>query len=128
TAMQLMQWYETARSSEKDDDYASVNNTKRWPADVSFEALSKYCIDKREQIKDQPRNIIARNKEIRQIFEIISRKAKSNVIIIGDSGVGKTAMLDGFATTTAAGKGPQHLINIAMYELDNSALLAGASY
>lgn len=74
------------------------------------------------------RPVIGRDKEIRQMCEIISRKSKSNVIITGDSGVGKTALLNGFALAVVNQHVPKHLQNVSVYELDNGALLAGASY
>ncbi|HTN45474.1 MAG TPA: ATP-dependent Clp protease ATP-binding subunit [Flavipsychrobacter sp.] len=131
TSMQLLQWYEsnTGPATAKSNGTAATGEVKRQAANASFEALGKYCIDKLAQAKTHADNqVIGRDKEIRQMCEIISRKSKSNVIITGDSGVGKTALLDGFAMAVANERVPQHLRNVAIYELDNAALTAGAAY
>jgi len=132
TSTQLLQWYESNSGtiSTSANGTVSTSEVKRQTANATFEALNKYCIDKLAQAKaNSEKNIvIGRDKEIRQMCEIISRKSKSNVIITGESGVGKTALLDGFAMAVAEGRVPEHLRNVAIYELDNGALTAGAAY
>ena len=131
SSAQLIQWYENnaGASAAKSNGTATPGEVKRQTANATFEALNKYCIDKLAQAKTNTENqVIGRDKEIRQMCEIISRKSKSNVIITGESGVGKTALLDGFAMAVATDHVPQHLRNVAIYELDNGALTAGAAY
>jgi ATP-dependent Clp protease ATP-binding subunit ClpB len=92
-------------------------------------ALLKYCIDRTElarQGKTDP--IIGRDKETRMVMEILSRRTKPNVIITGDAGVGKTALVDGFALDIVNNQVPQSLLNVQLFELDLGSLIAGASY
>ncbi|PAW92060.1 type VI secretion system ATPase ClpV [Mucilaginibacter sp. MD40] len=101
----------------------SAGNTK------SGNALLKYCIDRTDlarQGKTDP--IIGRDKETRMIMEILSRRTKPNVIITGDAGVGKTALIDGFALDIIGNKVPQSLQGVNLFELDLGSLIAGASY
>jgi ATP-dependent Clp protease ATP-binding subunit ClpB len=72
--------------------------------------------------------IIGRDKETRMIMEILSRRTKPNVIITGDAGVGKTALVDGFALDIVNNLVPQSLLNVSLFELDLGSLIAGASY
>ena len=129
TASQLLQYYETTNGSTPALPQQNGQSVSKTPASTSYESLGKYCIDKLHEAKAGTlQEVIGRDKEIRQICEIISRKNKSNVIITGDSGVGKTALLNGFALAVANGHVPKHLANISIYEIDNGALLAGAAY
>ncbi len=129
TSAQLIQWYETTGTAQAQTNGNGKTTAVRSTAKGSFEALNKYCIDKVQEAKSgNLLPVIGRDKEIRQMCEIISRKSKSNVIITGDSGVGKTALLNGFAIAVAENHVPQHLSNVSIYEIDNGALLAGAAY
>lgn len=130
TSAQIIQWYEGGKGAAGNNGTTTAQNGNLSPSQkASMEAISKYCIDKLAQAGNGSlHSVIGRDKEIRQICEIISRKNKSNVIIAGDPGVGKTALLDGFAMAVVNGHVPKHLQNISIYELDNGALLAGAAY
>jgi ATP-dependent Clp protease ATP-binding subunit ClpA len=130
SSAQALQWYEGgAKNTGKANVETGGSNYFAPAASGSTEALTKYCIDKLAEAKSgKLRPVIGRDKEIRQMCEIISRKSKSNVIITGDSGVGKTALLNGFALAVVEQHVPKHLQNVSVYELDNGALLAGASY
>lgn len=131
SSAQVIQWYEGV--ADTTNLQTSVSNNGQTPLRTTggtpSESLSKYCIDKLAQARNSDLTpVIGRDKEIRQICEIISRKSKSNVIIIGDPGVGKTALLDGFAIAVINGHVPKHLSNVSIFEIDNGAFLAGASY
>lgn len=130
SSAQVLQWYQSGAPANTPSSNGATSSTNLSPSQkASFDAISKYCTDKlAEASTGLIHDVIGRDKEIRQICEIISRKSKSNVIITGESGVGKTALLDGFALAVANQHVPQHLRNVAIYELDNGALLAGASY
>lgn len=92
-------------------------------------ALLKYCVDKIEQAKTGRIDpIIGRDKETRMMLEVLGRRTKPNVIITGDPGVGKTALVDGFALAIVAGAVPENLKGAFLFELDLGALFAGASY
>ncbi|WP_297086301.1 ATP-dependent Clp protease ATP-binding subunit [uncultured Draconibacterium sp.] len=92
-------------------------------------ALLKYCTDlttEAQQGKLDP--VVSRDKEIRMMAEILGRRSKPNVIIMGDPGVGKTALVHGFAQNIVADKVPENLKNVKIFELDFGSLIAGASY
>jgi ATP-dependent Clp protease ATP-binding subunit ClpB len=92
-------------------------------------ALLKYCIDKSLLAKQGKLDaIIGRDKEIRMVAEILTRRSKPNVLITGEPGVGKSALVDGFALAILQKNVPQHLYNANVFELDTGALIAGASY
>jgi len=92
-------------------------------------ALLKYCIDRTELARhDKIDPIIGRERETRMVMEILSRRTKPNVLITGDAGVGKTALVDGFALDIVNDQVPDSLKNVQLYELDLGSLIAGASY
>jgi ATP-dependent Clp protease ATP-binding subunit ClpB len=72
--------------------------------------------------------VVGRDREIRMIAEILGRRSKPNVIIIGDQGVGKTALVNGFAQTIVDGRIAGNLADTRIFELDFGSLIAGASY
>lgn len=91
--------------------------------------LLKYCIDKTALAEDlKIYNIVSRDKETRMMMEILGRHSKPNVMIIGDSGVGKTALVDGLAYDIINDNIPSYLKGAVIYELDTGALIAGATY
>lgn len=96
---------------------------------ASKKALQKYCIDKtRLAVEGKLDPIIGREQEVRMMAEILCRRSKPNVILTGEPGVGKTALVDGFAIAIAEGKVPAFLKNAKLFELNNGAMAAGASY
>lgn len=91
-------------------------------------ALQSYCIhltDKTLAAKMDP--IIGRNHEIRQLVDILLRKRQNNPILVGEAGVGKTAIVEGFAQEILAGRVPEALAKVEVYTLDLPLLQAGAS-
>ncbi|MCX7831600.1 MAG: ATP-dependent Clp protease ATP-binding subunit [Actinobacteria bacterium] len=72
--------------------------------------------------------VIGREKEIQRVMQILSRRTKNNPVLIGDPGVGKTAIVEGLAQKIAAGKVPENLKNKQIYTLDLGALVAGSKY
>ncbi|AEI51511.1 ATP-dependent Clp protease ATP-binding subunit [Runella slithyformis] len=108
---------------------ASDEPSRAGGGNASFQALLKYCVDKTalaRQGKLDP--IIGRDKETRTMVEILGRRSKPNVIIVGEPGVGKTALVEGLARLIIAGQVPAHLQKAALFQLDMGALIAGASY
>lgn len=92
-------------------------------------ALYKYCVDKTAMAEEGRLDpIIGRDRELRMMLEVLGRRTKPNVIIVGEPGVGKTALIDGFAQLIIQGKVTQHLKKARLFELDSGALVAGASY
>ena len=89
----------------------------------------KYCIDKTAQARAGKLDpVVGRNQEVRTMLEILGRRSKPNVMVVGDPGVGKTALVDGLAQQIVAGQVPARMKNAILLELDPGALLAGASY
>lgn len=91
--------------------------------------LEKYCTDKTALAADgKIFPVVCRDRETRMMMEILGRMGKPNVLITGDAGVGKTAMVDGLACSIARGTVPQYLKDMTVYELDTGTLIAGATY
>jgi len=96
---------------------------------TAIKALHKFCIDKTSLSREGKVDpIIGRDEESRNIIEILGRRTKPNVLIIGEPGVGKTALVDGLCNDIIAEKVPENLKNAILFELDLGALAAGASY
>jgi len=92
------------------------------------EALAKFTVDLTEQARDGELDpIVGRDEEIRQIVDILMRRRQNNPILIGEAGVGKTAVVEGFAMRLASGDVPPQLKNVALKALDLGLLQAGAS-
>jgi ATP-dependent Clp protease ATP-binding subunit ClpA len=96
---------------------------------VKTDVLTKYCIDKTALAREGKLDpVVGRDKETRMIAEILGRRSKPNVIIIGEPGVGKTALVNGFVFNILNGKVPESLRNALVFELDSGAFIAGATY
>ena len=98
-------------------------------AEANLEALSKYGRDLVEEVKNGKIDpIIGRDDEIRRVIQILSRKTKNNPVLIGEPGVGKTAVVEGIAWRIMKGDVPQSLKEKKLIELDMGSLIAGAKY
>ena len=107
----------------------STGNGATIPTGNASNALIKYCTDKLAQARDGKLDkIIGRDREVRMITEILGRRSKPNVIITGEPGVGKTALVEGFALKLSTQALPGSLKEARLFELDMGSLLAGASY
>lgn len=97
--------------------------------EATYEALEKYGRDLVEEVKKGKLDpVIGRDDEIRRIIRILSRKTKNNPVLIGEPGVGKTAIVEGLAHRIVRGDVPEGLKGKTVYSLDMSALVAGAKY
>ena len=97
--------------------------------EAQLDALKKYGHDLVQEVKDGKIDpVIGRDDEIRRVIEILSRKTKNNPVLIGEPGVGKTAIVEGLAWRIYRGDVPQGLRNKKLIELDMGALIAGAKY
>ena len=106
----------------------STEESKDFP-EKKQNALLKFCIDKTSQARQGKLDpVVGRDREIRMISEILGRRSKPNVMIIGDPGVGKTAVVNGFTQSIVDRKVPGNLKEAMVFELDFGALIAGASY
>ena len=98
-------------------------------AEDSFEALAKYARDLTEAAKQGKIDpIIGRDEEIRRAMQVLSRRTKNNPVLIGEPGVGKTAIAEGLALRIISGDVPESLRNKKLMALDMGALIAGAKY
>lgn len=98
-------------------------------AESNLEALSKYGRNLVEDVKNGKIDpIIGRDDEIRRVIQILSRKTKNNPVLIGEPGVGKTAVVEGIAWRIMKGDVPQSLKEKKLIELDMGSLIAGAKY
>ena len=94
-----------------------------------YEFLSKYAIDLNEAAsKGKLDPVIGRDDEIRRVLQILSRRTKNNPILVGEPGVGKTAISEGIATKIVNGQVPENLKSRKVFSLDMGALIAGAKY
>ncbi len=94
-----------------------------------YEFLSKYAIDLNEAAaKGKLDPVIGRDEEIRRVLQILSRRTKNNPILVGEPGVGKTAISEGIAQKIVNGQVPENLKNRKVFSLDMGALIAGAKY
>ncbi|RGE69999.1 ATP-dependent chaperone ClpB [Anaerotruncus colihominis] len=110
----------------------SVRGNTRVTSDTpedTYDALKKYGSDLVEQARAQKLDpVIGRDSEIRNVIRILSRKTKNNPVLIGEPGVGKTAIAEGLAQRIVRGDVPENLKNRTIFSLDMGALIAGAKF
>ena len=98
-------------------------------ASQEYDALGKYAINLNEQARAGKLDpVIGRDEEIRRVLQILSRRTKNNPILVGEAGVGKTAIAEGIARRIIDGDVPENLRSKSIYSLDMGALIAGAKY
>jgi ATP-dependent Clp protease ATP-binding subunit ClpB len=102
---------------------------KSQSAEEKYNALNKYAIHLNERAKNGKLDpVIGRDEEIRRVLQILSRRTKNNPILIGEPGVGKTAIAEGIAHRIVNGDVPENLKSKEIFSLDMGALVAGAKY
>jgi ATP-dependent Clp protease ATP-binding subunit ClpA len=109
------------KSNKKD-----TNSNKK---DYADKILAEYCTDLNQQVKDGKIDpVIGRLGELEEIAQVLARRNKSNVLMIGDPGVGKTAIAEGLAHKIFNGDVPEYLLPYTVYNLEIGSLLAGSKY
>ncbi|EPH96507.1 ATP-dependent chaperone protein ClpB [Enterococcus faecalis 13-SD-W-01] len=117
---ELRQSIETMRGGEK---VTSQNQEEQ------YKALEKYGVDLVQQVRSGKQDpIIGRDEEIRDVIRILSRKTKNNPVLIGEPGVGKTAIIEGLAQRIVRKDVPENLKDKTIFSLDMGALIAGAKF
>ena len=110
----------------------SVRGNQRVTSDSpedTYEALEKYGTDLVKRAREQKMDpVIGRDEEIRNVIRILSRKTKNNPVLIGEPGVGKTAIVEGLAQRIVSGEVPKALQDKTIFSLDMGSLIAGAKY
>ena len=105
------------------------NKVTSQSAEDTYDALSKYAINLNERARSGKLDpVIGRDDEIRRVLQILSRRTKNNPILIGEPGVGKTAIAEGLAHRIVRGDVPENLKSKQIFSLDMGALIAGAKY
>ncbi|TAN57534.1 AAA family ATPase [Patescibacteria group bacterium] len=97
--------------------------------EAAYKALEKYFVNLTEQArKGKLDPVIGRHDEIRRMMQVLSRRTKNNPVLVGDAGVGKTALVEGLAQRIISGDVPETLKNREVYSLDMGMLVAGAKF
>lgn len=110
-------------------DLRKGSTVKTASAEGQYNALNKYAINLNERAASGKLDpVIGRDEEIRRVLHILSRRTKNNPILVGDPGVGKTAIAEGIAHRIVNGDVPENLKTKTIYSLDMGALIAGAKY
>lgn len=111
---------------------STVRGNQRVTSDnpeATYDTLEKYGVDLVDKAKNQKLDpVIGRDEEIRNVIRILSRKTKNNPVLIGEPGVGKTAVVEGLAQRIVKGDVPEGLKDKTIFSLDMGALVAGAKY
>ncbi|MGJ8544307.1 MAG: ATP-dependent Clp protease ATP-binding subunit ClpA [Sulfitobacter sp.] len=113
----------TSGAPEAEDDHAVTEGDKK------ESALAKYCVDLNAKSREGDVDpLIGRTEEVERCIQVLCRRRKNNPLLVGDPGVGKTAIAEGLARQIVAGETPEVLANTTIYSLDMGALLAGTRY
>ncbi len=111
------------------NDLRKGSNVNSQSAENTYNALNKYAVNLNEKAKNGSLDpVIGREEEIRRVLHILARRTKNNPILIGEPGVGKTAIIEGLAHRIIDGDVPSDLLDKQIYALDMGALIAGAKY
>ncbi|MDR1258048.1 MAG: ATP-dependent chaperone ClpB [Tannerellaceae bacterium] len=131
---QASQMLKDAGANEKDlrlaiDELRKGSKVTNQSAEDAYDALSKYAVNLNERARNGKLDpVIGRDDEIRRVLQILSRRTKNNPILIGEPGVGKTAIAEGLAHRIVRGDVPENLRSKQLFSLDMGALVAGAKY
>ena len=124
---QLLEVY----AEENKNQYPSTSKkeNQQHKKDYTERVLDEYCTDLNKQVKDGKIDpVIGRAVELEEIAQVLARRSKSNVLMIGDPGVGKTAIAEGLAYKIVNGEVPEYLKEYTVYNLEIGNLLAGSKY
>ncbi|MFY0636098.1 MAG: ATP-dependent Clp protease ATP-binding subunit ClpA [Vannielia sp.] len=115
-------------ATDMDDESASAETVNAEPEEKES-ALTKYCVDLNAKARDGDVDpLIGRESEVERCIQVLCRRRKNNPLLVGDPGVGKTAIAEGLARKIVQGETPEVLSNSTIFSLDMGALLAGTRY
>jgi ATP-dependent Clp protease ATP-binding subunit ClpB len=118
-----------SKASKVLEDMRGGRKVTSTSAEQNYEALDKYGVDLIKAVDDGKLDpVIGRDEEIRRVIQILCRRTKNNPCLVGEPGVGKTAIVEGLARRIVEGDVPENLRGIALRTLDMGALVAGAKY
>ena len=113
----------------EDDDSDSKSTSESDAVEAGESALAKYCVDLNEKSRQGDVDpLIGRDSEVERCIQVLCRRRKNNPLLVGDPGVGKTAIAEGLAHKIVEGKTPEVLSKTTIFSLDLGALLAGTRY
>ncbi|MEL6204898.1 MAG: ATP-dependent Clp protease ATP-binding subunit ClpA [Pseudomonadota bacterium] len=116
-------------AGDMDDESAAEESSGSEQAENKESALAKYCVDlNAKSRKGDVDPLIGRDHEVERCIQVLCRRRKNNPLLVGDPGVGKTAIAEGLARKIVAGETPEVLSSATIYSLDMGALLAGTRY
>ena len=114
------------KNKKKEEQFSSLANQKA-PKKENF--IQDYCVDLVKKVEQgQMDPVVGRNEELRTLTQVLLRRRKNNPMLIGEPGVGKTALVEGLAKRIYEGDVPEHLKDAQLMELDLSKMLAGSRY
>jgi len=122
----FIKWINEENAKEENEEGESSG---KYGSKESERLLAKYCVNLTAKVKNKQIDpVIGREKEIEEIQLVLARRSKSNVMMIGEPGVGKTAIAEGIARKIFEGAVPKFIQNHTVYSLDISAMIAGSKY
>jgi len=122
---QLVEYY----TQENSDRFSRAKKVEGGKKDYADKILEEYCTDLNRQVAEGKIDpVIGRAAELEEIAQVLARRSKSNVLMIGDPGVGKTAIAEGLAHKIVNGEVPEYLKPYTVYNLEIGSLLAGSKY
>ena len=122
---QLIEYY----TQENSDRFSRAKKVESSKKDYADKILEEYCTDLNRQVAEGKIDpVIGRAAELEEIAQVLARRSKSNVLMIGDPGVGKTAIAEGLAHKIVDGDVPEYLLPYTVYNLEIGSLLAGSKY
>lgn len=124
----VLQWIQDSMNRELNPiEQIDKRNTKEINSKVAYEVLRQFCINMNEQCNDYD-DVVGRREELRDLVQTLARKKKSNAVLVGPSGVGKTAIVEGLAKLIVEGNVPETMQGMTVYSLDMTKVVAGTKY
>jgi ATP-dependent Clp protease ATP-binding subunit ClpA len=119
----------TAKQDDRSIPAGSQDSDEEAPSGPNQSALERFAVDLNQRAREGKIDpLIGREKELRRAIQVLARRRKNNPLLVGDAGVGKTAIVEGLAAKIVAGETPPQLADAVVYSLDMGSLLAGTKF